>query len=109
MQISIQKVYATQGTREGNKFCIEGYTLGIIRLGDVLKLNYNDKNYYFKTISISTDLKNGNCILFTANEYGYSNLLSKTLKDIKEIVGKPIEIETDEHVLERLVRTSCYC
>ena len=105
----IIKVHATQGTREGKKFCIYSHSVDEnVNLGDIVKLEYESKNYYFEIIDIQTSYL-ANSIDFIANEIGYYNLLSKRKIDIRKIINKKIKIVTDEEILKQIQKERYYC
>lgn len=105
----ITSVHATQGGRDGKKFCIHSYSrYDQINLSDVVKLEHEDKNYYFEVIDIKASSTAGD-IDFIANEIGYYNLLSKQKIDIRKIIDKDIFVEKDDEILKKLAKERCYC
>lgn len=108
--MKISKVFQTKGTSRGSLFCIESSTLLNISVGAIVKLNFGNKDYhyYFKVIEVSTTEESS--LYFKANEVGYYNKFSKISNfDLRDLIGKTIEIVEDKETLKMIKEESCYC
>lgn len=104
----ITNVHATEGTRAGSTFCIQSYSeYNQINLLDIVKLIYDNKNYYFEVVDIKANSSIG-AVVFIANEVGYYNLLSKRKIDIRTLIDKEVILETDKEVLNKLEKERGY-
>ena len=112
MQIS--KVTSTKGNKNvRNGVSIEFNTYEVIHAGQLVKVKFDDKDYYFEVNEVSTTfdmLSVEDIFNVKANEIGYYNLFSKKKIDIRLLFNNMIvEIVTNEDEIKKINKESCYC
>lgn len=110
--MKISKVMSAKGSRNiAGGVSIEFNTYDIIHPEQIVKLKFNDKDYYFEVHEVSTFvIREFDCMFeVKASELGYYNLLSKCKIDIRLLLNRTVEIVTDKDEINSIRKESCYC
>ena len=81
-----------------------------ISINSKLSINHENKEHYFEVTSVETSIEDRE-LFVKAKEVGYwCNFLNeKSNCDIRDLLGLEINIVTNNDILRKIEKESCYC